>query len=152
MKCQNFAGREYVVGLVWAPLPGDNIAIEARDISRERKLKFGVVREQALQVGMTDDKRASGKPSAAALLAETHATAIAIVEIDLDHYWLCAVAQHAVVRIRGELEDVGGEPVLIAAALLGRHRLVGGEVPLADIGGVVARVAEVMGERALAGG
>ena len=58
-----------------------------------------------------------------------------------------AVVEDGVVGVGGELEDVGGEPVLIAAALLRRHRLDVGEVPLADVAGAVAGAGEDIRQR-----
>ena len=57
------------------------------------------------------------------------------------------IVHDGVVGFRGHLQHVGGEPLLVAAAAGGRHRVAIGEVPLADVAGGVARVVEVVGER-----
>ena len=64
--------------------------------------------------------------------------------------WLVVVVvQGRLVRVGGELEDVGGEPVVVSAAVSCRDRsgrIPGVEVPLADVSGGVPRLAEVVCE------
>ena len=63
------------------------------------------------------------------------------------HGLAVAVVQHGVVRLGGELQNVGRQPVAIAEAFVGRHRPHGlalVEMPLADVGRVVPGLAEVV--------
>ncbi len=63
------------------------------------------------------------------------------------HLLVVAVVHHRVVGVGGELQHVGRQPVAIAEASVGRygpHGLAIVEVPLADVGRVVAGLAEVV--------
>ena len=71
------------------------------------------------------------------------------------HRLLVVVEQHHVVAVGDELEQVGREPAVVAAACRLGHCAVKpavGQVPLADVGGVVAGALEVMGQVGSPGG
>ena len=60
------------------------------------------------------------------------------------------VVHHHIVGVRGEFQQIGRQPVIVAATLFRRHRAMRfvGEMPLADVSGVIAGVAEIMRQRA----
>lgn len=71
------------------------------------------------------------------------------------HRLALAVEHHRAVGVRGELQPVRGQPVVVTAAPLGRHGPVGpvlaGQVSLADVARRPARRAEDRGERGRVG-
>ena len=57
------------------------------------------------------------------------------------------VVHDRAVSLGGELDDVGGQPVLVSAAFGLGHRFCARQVPLSDVGGAVVRLAETVRQR-----
>ena len=56
------------------------------------------------------------------------------------------VIHQQIVGVRGEFQHVGGQPVIVTAALLGRDWSMSAisQMPFADVGGVIIRLFEIM--------
>lgn len=103
MKVTKFGVNNISFGLDWVRLPGEKLDNEISSAITERGINIGLVRKIAdqydirSQIGLADDKAASGSYSAAALLASTEGSSIFVDKLSEEEYWVCAITEHEVI-------------------------------------------------------
>lgn len=96
MRVIQVDGYNFVAGMNWSQLAGENLSAEVAAYSSENKSKYGVIRKvnnsdvNSIQLGMLKEK--VEKPwSAAGVVADLHPNTIFVEEFD-GFYWICAVS------------------------------------------------------------
>lgn len=96
MKVIKSDGYNFVVGLKWSQLSGENLSAEVSAYANESKCKYGVIRRitnddvPQVQLGMLSEKVEKGW-SAAGVLADLYPNIVLVDKID-DYYWVCAIS------------------------------------------------------------
>lgn len=111
MKTIQVDGYNFVAGMKWSQLSGENLKAEVSAYAIENNCKFGVIRKinndgvVQIQLGMQTEKL--NKPwSAAGVLADLHPN-IVLVDFIGDSFWVCAIS--------GGLVLPGGDLILKTA-------------------------------------
>lgn len=96
MKVIKYEGYNFVAGMQWSQLSGQDLAAEIAAYSAESKCKYGVVRKVSyeddvhMQLGMLSEK-VDKAWSAAGVLADLYPNILLVDKID-DNYWVCAIS------------------------------------------------------------
>lgn len=86
---------EYALGLKWARLTPDKVRSEVKQLSKQWSHPYGVVQSEGDRnfTGLTDDKNAKGKYSAAACLAKVFPNLIYTTKLEGGSYWVVAIIE-----------------------------------------------------------